>query len=263
VHDTIRMLDYTVAAQNFLAVIDYVKPGDDLEQDQTKKLRMLSPGGFDGIMGMGFAAGADCAGPPVYENLARHSEDSNAKIFAFHLTNDGNRKSSITFGKFDNSLYSGELRIHDVWRPPPPNEVNRWILEVSEVTSSGNVIGTKLRAQLDTGAVAIYAHPIIVRAFYNKIPTSVEVDSGNTGYMIPCDLPGNSMVFYIGGVEYAVDPRYLVDSEVEGHDGFCWGSVTALDGIPLSLMILGGPFLKTWYSVFNAHSLSVGLAKAT
>jgi len=99
-----------------------------------------------------------------------------------------------------------------------------------------------------------------VQAFYNNIPGSQDASStlGAGVYTFPCstDLPG--VAFNIGGQPLAMSASSLSLGPDPYSPSDCVGSMVANSDI--QFWVLGDPFMRNYYSIFDYGNLRVGFA---
>jgi hypothetical protein len=223
---------------------------------------------FDGILGLAYPQIAmpvdpdDPVLPPVDEMMKRKLLDENK--FAFYLstckppsghggdeTCDG---SQVTFGGVDETKFSGD--IHWVDMPAIQKALGYWL-----VTGKDFKVGDKTVAcdgsigcemVVDTGTSVIVAPA----SFDMSVFPNVSSDCSNVD-----SLPDVSIT--LGGQEFTLGPEFYVLRGADDANGDeCQsGIISQFVGVP-GMWILGDPFLRKYYSIYDRDQDKVGFALA-
>ena len=267
--DTVTVGGLTVHNQGLLSVTE---------------AQFLSKGGndYDGLFGMAFTGASGSNATTFMENIISNKQIP-APEFSFYLGRAFNgttgSASQLTIGGRDNSKYTGYIT------PIPVVQQTAWIVEMPSITINGISAGASVRglAALDTGTSFIVVPISALALIFAGIPGAVPIPVGSTGsnnlimYAYPCLTPAAYIpTFHLGNQttgqagHFAIDPEDfslgLVDStfasalagsqgksesEIEA-EGLCLSSLLGVqDNVNPELYVLGTPFLKSWYSVFN------------
>jgi cathepsin D len=223
---------------------------------------------FDGILGLGYP---QIAMPPDSENpvlppfdvmIQRELLDLN--VFAFYLNTCPQGQEmceggSLTLGGVDETRYTGDFTY-------VPNTFYQELLGYWLVKSTNfEVAGESLSCTtpligcpmvVDTGTSIITVPPLQ----WDKIHTAigdVEADCSNIDA-----LP--TLQFTFGGKTFPLEPEFYVlrGATVNGDDECQLGIQGMSIGIP-GIWILGDPFLRKYYTVFDRDQDRVGFALAT
>ena len=139
----------------------------------------------------------------------------------------------------------------------PTVSKDQWSVEYTAIcVGSTDIKRSAPEAVLDTGSDSIYTTCGTAEAIYKEIPGALFDKTGD--WIVPCELPDEVFVAYqIGGVKWRVPAKDLVTGPVVGKDGYCRGAIQA-DELPFD--ILGVPFIKQFYTVFDSDNERIGLA---
>ncbi|GAA6008457.1 hypothetical protein JCM10207_007118 [Rhodosporidiobolus poonsookiae] len=255
--DTVSLGSLSVPAQTFLYTPEL----------QTTKYR--------GILGMGPQAGSQLGANNFFSNLVASGQVA-ANKFGLYLTRGGAAGSEAVLGGYNAAHINGiQTAVKAVEGLP------WWALEIQRLTAGGKIIAdTKTVALVDSGASISYLPKETVRALYAQIPGSrlstYESSATVMGqtytidtYEIPCSTSTSDI-----GVVFTEGRRrtfrlnaadFNLGSLDDGSD-MCWGSYFGVDfemyGQRLGL--LGIPFLKSYYSIFDfsANTITLGESRA-
>jgi len=212
---------------------------------------------FDGIIGMGPAAAAvDKVPMPMQMLVDQKKIDHN--IFAYYLASGGKTGSTLTLGGTDSSFYTGDFTYQPLSRAS--KILPYWMISASDIKigdTSTKACGWFLGCQsvVDTGT-SVIAGPI---AAMNKIIAqigNVTEDCSNVK-----SLP--TVTFNFGGHDFPLEPEFYVirvKDPATGKDQCELGMQGMNAGAPL--WILGDPFLRKYYTVWDAEQKRVGFALA-
>lgn len=212
---------------------------------------------YDGILGLGI--------PPVNSSrrsligeLLKASQVSH--VFALLLSGDeAHFKSHVSFGTHQaGRLAEGPL----TWLPLKHNANGYWAFELEQVFVAGKPLlhpsicgGSRCLAVLDTGCAGLLASRTVVQNI-----------SANLGVLGSCanfdELP--NLVFQANGKNMAFPLR---PADYVRRSAPMTGCKLAMDelpvsGMPQNVIILGLPFLRRYYSVYDADLKRIGLAVA-
>jgi len=242
-NDVMTIGDLTIKSQDFAEATE--EPG-----------LAFAFGRFDGILGLGWdTISVNHIVPPFY-NIVNEGLIDEAS-FAFYLgstANGDNDDSVATFGGMDPAHFTGPVTCIPLRRKA------YWEVDLDSIAfgdSKADLDNTGVI--LDTGT-SLIALPSTLAELLNK---EMGAKKGYNGqYTVECDkrdsLP--DMTFTLSGHEFSITP-YDYILEVQGS---CISSFMPMD-IPEPvgpLAILGDAFLRKWYSVYDIHRGTVGLAKA-
>lgn len=245
-------------------VLDNVAVGSI--KNEPGKVWVESP--FDGILGLGYPQIAmppdvdDPVLPPVDIMMQRSLLDENK--FAFYLstckppsghggdeTCDG---SQVTFGGVDETKFSGD--IHWVTMPAIQKVLGYWYVNGKDFKVGDQTVacdGNGCGMVVDTGTSVIVAPA----SFDMSVFPTVSSDCSNVG-----SLPDVSIT--LGGKEFSLGPEFYVlrgADDANENDECMLGIISQFVGVPY-MWILGDPFLRKYYSIYDRDQDQVGFALA-
>lgn len=235
--DTINAADLVANNQRFGLVNN--EP-DDSFSDQP----------FDGIMGLGFPALAQINSNPITTNLLSVFS-SRSQIVSFLMTETGGVAS---FGSYNPNLFAGSLTWLKVTLP------SYWQVVLNSVNVGNHGFSGEKRAILDTGT-SLFAIPTTTCDQINQIFDAYEVDSGI--YAVDCSSVNSLPIVTItlDGNPFDLDPTdYIIQAGSQCISVFTPVDMDNDEGLPM--WILGDPFLRRYYSVYDYGNQLVGLAPA-
>ncbi|ORY72419.1 aspartic peptidase domain-containing protein [Leucosporidium creatinivorum] len=213
---------------------------------------------FAGVMGLAFQAMASYNKPTFLDNLMSANKLTQ-NIFGVYLNQGLQLGSSLTLGAIDATKYTGALTEFAV------ETQTYW-----DIRASGYYVGDKvvyrggIRAAMDTGASATYLPINITNAIYAAIPDSqlgyFDPASGAQYYNFPCASTASVGFTFRGSTKkFHQTAAALISAASPVGVNRCVGSVVGVDindstGMPIS--VIGVPFLKSWYSVYNLEGAS-------
>jgi len=211
-------------------------------------------GAFDGILGMAFQTiSVDNLPPVFFEMIDQGVVDK--PIFAFYLETSG-QNGELMFGGADPTHYSGNM----VQVPLISDTYFEVALNDMSTATTGKITKTT-KAILDTGTSLLALPTADATAFAKAVGASPTINPNE--YTVDCGSVPNlpTMSITIGGQTFTLTgAQYTINVE----DVECLLAVTGID-IPAPagpLVILGDPFLRTYYAAFDVVNKQVGLALA-
>jgi|EP00937_MAST-01D_sp_MAST-1D-sp2_P006038 hypothetical protein len=218
---------------------------------------------FDGIAGLGWP---DIAMPvktpptPPFDALMQMGVLSQ-NVFSFFLSTQhgsGADTSQLLLGGIDSSMYTGDF----TWMPQQKYEGldAYWLIEGDDIKvdgvatgSCGGLLSKKCKMVVDTGTSILTGPSKKINPLLEKIG-NVSTDCSNFD-----SLPTLSVT--LAGKDFDLEPEYYVLKVAdENGDTECQVGMQALD--QLGLWILGDPFLRKFYTVFDRDQARVGFATA-
>jgi len=214
---------------------------------------------FDGILGLGPAAAAvDHVPMPMQTLVDQKKIDHN--VFAFYLSSGGKTGSTLSLGGPDPSFYTGD--IHYVPVAKAAKLLPYWLVSVSDIkidgekTSSCNFLFGLFGCEMvvDTGTSLLAGPKSSVDKLIEKVG-KVNEDCSNVN-----SLP--MLSFSIAGKDFDLGPDfYVLRGEDDSGKVACELGIQSIDaGVPI--WILGDPFLRKYYTVWDAEQNRVGFALA-
>ena len=208
---------------------------------------------LDGILGMGFN---DISIPPfmptVFDEMVNHSL-IDKPIFSVFLSNshNGSADSVMLFGGIDEKYYQGPLTYY-----PAPLEAF-WMIGIKHISVAGKIVHNcpagVCAAVLDTGT-SIIAGPNNVIAPLIVAIGPVFANCSNIKSLPPIS-------FQIGAEAYTITSDiYVINDPTDG----CTLGIEGLPAIEAPFWILGDPFLRAFYTVYDRAGkfARVGIAQA-
>merc|ERR1712113_242901 len=177
-------------------------------------------------------------------------------IFAFYLASGGKTGSTLTLGGTDSSFHTEEFSYVPVARAAIL--LPYWLVSATDVKVGG--VSTKACGWLtgcymvvDTGTSILAGPSSGVNTLVSKIG-EVSADCSNVD-----KLP--TITFTMNGKNFDLGPDFYVLRMMD-EDGQeqCQLGIQAVEGVPM--WILGDPFLRKYYTVWDAESNRVGFALA-
>lgn len=214
---------------------------------------VVSP--FDGIAGMAFpfAAMPQGRGPVTpFEMLVQSGAVAKDQFSFFLSTEHGNapgkHTSQLVLGGVDDTLFSGDFK-YNTARKLEGEDYAYWLIYGQDITIGGEATGAckdltgRCQFVVDTGTSIITGPSDKINPMIEKIG-NVSSDCSNID-----SLP--TLEFKINGETYTLEPEYYVLKVADSPGGpyECELGLMALN--QLGLWILGDPFLRKYYTVFD------------
>lgn len=138
-----------------------------------------------------------------------------------------------------------------------------WTLSMDGLgVNNTQLAANSVLAAIDSGTTLIYVPADLAANFYALIPGSRQVaEIGPSFYAYPCNtLFKPSIVF--GEQQFGINQTDFNLGRISQDSSECMGGIIALpSGFPSNLAIVGGEFLKSWYTTFDySHGVRVGFA---
>merc|ERR1711972_514940 len=178
-------------------------------------------------------------------------------IFAFYLASGGKSGSTLTLGGTDSSFYTGDFSYFPVAKAA--KLLPYWLISAKSIDVAGasavscNFL-TGCYMVVDTGTSVIAGPPSTVGQLTSKIG-NVSPDCSNVD-----GLP--VITFNFGGKNFDLGPDFYVlrMKDESGKDQCQLGIEGVNAGVPI--WILGDPFLRKYYTVWDTEQNRVGFATA-
>jgi hypothetical protein len=207
---------------------------------------------LDGILGLGFQDIAVDSATPVFDMMIL--ENLTAPLFSVYLSTLPSQKSKVIFGGIDYSLNASAFTYATVFLP------SYWLVGMSNVYSGNTVVHhcglDYCLTVIDTGTSIIVGPPYDIDPLLKAIG-NVNADCSNLA-----SLP--TIAFELGGVKLPLSPQFYVlkEEDSSGNTQCVLGIEAMLAASPL--WILGDPFLRAYYTVFDKGTFPprVGFATA-
>lgn len=211
---------------------------------------------FDGILGMGpAAAAADGVAMPMDQLVAQGVLQHN--VFSFYLASNSSKSSVLILGGTDELYYTGNITYLPISKAAAI--LPYWLVAASDIKVGGtstNSCGGVIHCQMvvDTGTSLIAGPPKAVEGLIKAIG-NVESDCSNAN-----SLP--TITFTFSGIDFDLTPEFYIIrlSDGNGNEQCQLGIEGINAGAPI--WILGDPFLRAYYTVWDKDSNRVGFAPA-
>jgi len=211
---------------------------------------------FDGILGMGPAkAAADHVAMPMDQLVAQGKVQHN--VFSFYLASNETAGSTLVLGGTDEQYYSGEFSYVPVAKAA--SILPYWLVSASDIKIAGESTKscnwlTGCYMVVDTGTSVLAGPPSAMNAIISKIG-NVTADCSNV-HTLP------TVSFTMAGKEFDLEPEfYVIRAKDDSGKEQCQLGLEGVNaGVPI--WILGDPFLRKFYTVWDAEQHRVGFATA-
>ncbi|GAA6005637.1 hypothetical protein JCM11491_003709 [Sporobolomyces phaffii] len=268
---------YAVGAAVGEVVQDKVRIGNYVKIKQPFGLadEMKSPP--FGILGLAFSSISKIDGPTFLDRLVQ-DKNLDKNLFGLYHSRGSAPGSQLTLGAIDASRYTGELTA------TPVVSHTHWTVQLNHATIDGqSIYDGPVFSAVDSGSSTTVIPKAIADDYFARVPGSsadpnlniTTTISGKTVvgqiYEYPCDahLPalgfvfeGSDRVFEIAAEDMFIpQPPYSADKP---KDETCFSSIVGADVIYYGqkAALIGVPFLKSFYSVFNLDDSTVSFATA-
>lgn len=235
---------------------------------------------FDGVLGLGLDGLSQTEQFNFLHVLRQSVHDQGSFIkdmFSVFLADDSGENSEITLGGWVDDRSQEDIS----WTPVADPEMGHWIVKIKSLRVDDEVLNFcqgDCKAAVDTGTSLLAVPQSAFPELYELLrhPTPLEGHCEGSGPLLHFEFEEFSLT--LGPREYAQaepfknrksKPRFenKRDNTTQVHrsDLFCRPMLMALDmPEPLGpkLFILGEPVLRKYYTVYDAHTKSVGFARA-
>lgn len=222
----------------------------------TEAANVFGQAPFDGILGLGPAkAAVDKTPMPMDQLVVQGIIEHN--VFSAYLASNGSKSSALVLGGTDPKYYTGEFSYVKIAKAAAL--LPYWLVSASDIKVAGKSIGAcgwllGCEMVVDTGT-SILAGPVDA---VNKLVApigKVEEDCSNVGSLPP-------ITFSMGGKDFDLGPDfYVIRAPNERGVIECQLGIQGMNaGVPI--WILGDPFLRKYYTVWDKDANRVGFALA-
>ena len=209
---------------------------------------------LDGIMGLGYQnLSIESGTTPFYGMIAQGLLDQ--PVYSLYLSDVSHNNSELVLGGTNVDNYDGDL----VWLPV--RHGGYWAVDLNSLTLGDETFGLDA-----TGAIFASGTTEInmLASLANRLNQEIGAQMGPDGLSsVDCGklqgLP--DLTITLAGHDFTLTSSDYI-TRIEDK---CISSFVALDLEPPAgpAAFLGTPFLRRWYSVYNAGNDTIGLAKAT
>lgn len=234
--------------------------------------------GFTGLLGLALESGSSISrqlpsvkgnapdGAPFWSNVFGAFTDVH-RFFSVSLSRPGfdTIPSLLGIGMHPSSLVQDASKIHFYDVVPGEAASTYWRVQLRAVTAYVNGIAAPINlgrsiavpdvanpvAVFDTGAPLILVSVNLANAIYGAYGISPPLD-GNGFYYMPCDQMLNISIT-IGAIEFPIHPLDVAYNS-DPSSKYCTGSIRSSNDLTQGDLILGVPFLRNAYTVFQYSS---------
>jgi len=204
-------------------------------------------GKFDGIMGLAFPSISVNGVTPVFVSMVEQGLLD--PVFAFYLTSDPKQVGEMDLGGIDEKHYTGTLQY------VPVSSETYWEVALDDMKIEGQSVTKVKKAIIDTGT-SLLAGPVAEVKAIAKLVGATPLIPGKE-WLIDCN-GGKSIDIVLGGNTYTLAPGDIIVPD----QTLCLFAMTGID-IPAPagpLWILGDPWIRKFYTVFDYGAKRVGFA---
>lgn len=241
--DSVGVGNVTVKDQTFAEVNDVKGLG-----------HYYSVGKFDGILGLAFPAISVDHIPPVFASMVQQGLVPQP-VFAFYLSEKSGQDGELDLGGIDPLHYTGDLNY------VPLSSETYWEVALGGINVDGAGLTKATKAIVDSGTSLIAGPKDEVKAIAKALGAFPFLFGE---YIISCKKKktGKNVDIMLGGKNYTLTPKdYIIDTP---KDKICILGFVGID-IPAPagpLWILGDPFIRKFYTVFDYGQKRLGFATA-
>ncbi|XP_019944817.2 pepsin A [Paralichthys olivaceus] len=204
----------------------------------------------DGILGLAFQSIASDNVVPVFDNMIKQNLVSQP-LFSVYLSSNNQQGSEVVFGGIDGNHYTGQVS----WIPL--TSATYWQIKMDSVTINGQTVACSggCQAIIDTGTSLIVGPTNDINNMNSWVGASTNQYGEAT---VNCQniqrMP--EVTFTLNGKAFTVPASAYVSQSYYGcNTGFGQGGSD-------QLWILGDVFIREYYTIFDAQSKYIGLAKS-
>ena len=211
---------------------------------------------FDGIIGLSFTYLSINKQANFIEMLFEQKK-INKRLFSFYFNINDNKNSSLNIGGIDNNNFIGKITWCDVISE------NYWEIKIDSIKYDNEIIidcennNNFCSGIIDTGTSMIAAPSDI----YNKLDKKLQVDFNCNNINLLKNL-----IIKISGVEFILEPNFYILKipDTLSYNDNCLSAIMQIDNLNNNdqTIILGLPFLKKYYNIFDRDNKKIGFALA-
>lgn len=209
---------------------------------------------FDGIIGLGFTYLSVAPESNFLEMLYRQGKIDHL-LFSFYFNKDDTRLSAVNIGGYDTKFFTGNIHYSKV------HALNHyWEIDIEGIyyndTEVIDCLTKKCGAVVDTGT-SMLAAPFESFTKLSEL-LSVDIDCVNLATL-------KNLQFKINGKKFILEPDYYVLRAESETNTNCISALMQLDALSSKdkhIFILGLPFLKKYFTIYDREKKRIGFALA-
>lgn len=213
---------------------------------------------FDGIIGLSFTHLSILPEANFLEHLYKHNKISK-RIFSFYFNKDDKKESALTIGGFNNKYYIGnEINYVSVLSQ------NYWEIILEGIYYNDELIINCIKDDFSCTGIVDTGTSMIAAPYesYDLLMKKTKIDLNCISY----DSIGN-IGFKINGIIYNIEKAYhiITFNFTESERIGCVNALMQINELSNKnkhTFILGIPFLKKYFSVYDRENKRVGFALA-
>lgn len=240
--DSVTVGDVTVKEQTFAEITDVSGLG-----------MAYKMGKFDGIMGLAFQSISVDHIPPVFESMVTQGL-IDEPVFAFYLSNVAGQDGEMDIGGVDKKHYTGEITY------VPLSSETYWAVKLDGIKMGSESMTSCTKAIVDTGTSLLAGPKAEVKALAQKVGAFPFLHGE---FLIGCGKAetGPNIDIVLGGKTYTLTPK---DYVIKAGPKMCLFAMVGIDvPAPMGpLWILGDPWIRKFYTVFDWKNQRIGFAPA-
>lgn len=208
---------------------------------------------YDGILGVGMPQGSLDKQFNFIGNLAEAGSLKRDRFSVWLANEDDEENSEIVFGEVAEDRLGSEIQ----WMPVSRLDTGMWQTTMDDFTIDDTLIGlcgsVGCQAAFDTGTNAIAAPDHMITTLIQTLNIQQDCSTYNS-------LP--TLGFAFQGTVHNLDKKDYIKRVVTKEGVQCYHQFLPLNlaGKKKDLILLGDPFMKRYYTIFDRESLKVGLA---
>ena len=222
----------------------------------------FSRGKFDGILGLGWKTISVDGIEPIFNQMIDKGLVK-SPVFSFYLPSKSGEEGELILGGIDTQKYTGEL-----FYVPLATETY-WGITMNKFSIGGESISDVGYAIVDTGTSLLAGPTADVKGLAEKVGATPTMMNPNE-YTVQCDTLGSmpSITVNLCNEEkkckdFILSPKdYVLQMSVYGYK-ICILGVLGIDIPHKKLWILGDPFIRKYYTVFDVGQKRMGFANIT
>lgn len=208
---------------------------------------------FDGILGVGMPQGSLEKRFNFIGNLAEAGALKRDRFSVWMANENDTENSEIIFGEVAEDRLASEL----LWLPISRFDTGMWQATMDDFVVDNTQIGlcgsTGCQVAFDTGTNAIAAPEHIISTILSAV--NVQQDCSNYDSLPQFGVSFQGSILNLDKRDYV--KRVSTASSVQCYHQFL---PMDLEGPKKDMILLGDPFMKRYYTVFDRESLHIGLA---